>query len=357
MNIFRFDTQFILTITYKYKEKFMSQFKIVDHSKNQIYKQFEDSLYGYDTVPEGYELLFERNNEESGFSGKVYIKDNHIVVATEGTEIEKLNDLFNDYALMVRKHVPAQFYDYLDIYKTINNLKVINPNIKTTWLGYSLTGNPAQMLGVLSGEETICFAPLGAGNTIKHLDKIYNNSSELQKLFPNYRGYENADTSNITNYCCIDDTFANLGGAKMQIGSIFIVPQVDGMLPHYLYNWGYLVDSVPLDEMIKLEIFPTYYLNKSKDKLYGYVESSYNNFYDKLHNVKDKIFTNHHIPTGYATDISKCTGSYPVSGYTRSDGTKVSGYTRNCYKHSGQRIPRLTDMSKDEMEWWLAKLI
>ena len=36
-----------------------------------------------------------------------------------------------------------------------------------------------------------------------------------------------------------------------------------------------------------------------------------------------------------------CVGSYPVSGYTRSDGTEVKGYTRTCgAKHAG--------MSKEE---------
>lgn len=30
---------------------------------------------------------------------------------------------------------------------------------------------------------------------------------------------------------------------------------------------------------------------------------------------------------------SQCTGLYPVSGYTREDGTKVEGYTRTCSKH------------------------
>ena len=30
---------------------------------------------------------------------------------------------------------------------------------------------------------------------------------------------------------------------------------------------------------------------------------------------------------------SGCTGSYPVSGYTRDDGTKADDYIRTCYKH------------------------
>ena len=35
------------------------------------------------------------------------------------------------------------------------------------------------------------------------------------------------------------------------------------------------------------------------------------------------------------SDKTSCVGSYPVSGYTRSDGTEVKGYTRHCgAKHS-----------------------
>ena len=53
---------------------------IVNHEKNKIYKQFQDSIYGKATVPVGYDLLFDYDNHESGFVGKVYFKGNHIVV-------------------------------------------------------------------------------------------------------------------------------------------------------------------------------------------------------------------------------------------------------------------------------------
>ena len=33
---------------------------------------------------------------------------------------------------------------------------------------------------------------------------------------------------------------------------------------------------------------------------------------------------------------SSCSGSYPVSSYTRSDGTHVGAYTRTCYVHGGK---------------------
>jgi len=32
---------------------------------------------------------------------------------------------------------------------------------------------------------------------------------------------------------------------------------------------------------------------------------------------------------------NQCTGSYPVSGYTRGNGIEVDSYIRNCWKHSG----------------------
>ena len=47
-----------------------------------------------------------------------------------------------------------------------------------------------------------------------------------------------------------------------------------------------------------------------------------------------------------------CVGSYSVSGYTRSDGTEVSGYTRTCSaahssnKSSGTSTPKLDDEEK-----------
>lgn len=73
---------------------------IVNHEKNKIYKQFQDSIYGKATVPAGYDLLFDYDNHESGFVGKVYFKGNHIVVVTEGTELTSLIDLRNDVAFL-----------------------------------------------------------------------------------------------------------------------------------------------------------------------------------------------------------------------------------------------------------------
>lgn len=55
--------------------------------------------------------------------------------------------------------------------------------------------------------------------------------------------------------------------------------------------------------------------------------------------IKDK--SKSHSPKG-------CVGSYPVSGYTRSDGTEVKGYTRTCgAKHAGiSKEERLAGQTK-----------
>jgi len=65
---------------------------------------------------------------------------------------------------------------------------------------------------------------------------------------------------------------------------------------------------------------------------------------------------------GVSHSQKDCTGSYPVSGYTRADGTKVEGYTRTCYKHSGMsqaerlagqakyKNKRMQDLTEDELK-------
>lgn len=101
-------------------------------------------------------------------------------------------------------------------------------------------------MGVLSGDETVCFAPLGAGNTIGHLDEIYHNSTELQRLFPDYKGLENADTSNITNYYCEGDSIVTKN-PRAQIGDVYVLPHINHKSSHHLENWGDMNDAV-LDE-------------------------------------------------------------------------------------------------------------
>ena len=61
-------------------------------------------------------------------------------------------------------------------------------------------------------------------------------------------------------------------------------------------------------------------------------------------------------------DKSKCSGSYPVSSYTRKDGIKVDGYTKTCYKHRTlkeleENNIKIDDMTKEELDLFLAKYI
>lgn len=48
---------------------------------------------------------------------------------------------------------------------------------------------------------------------------------------------------------------------------------------------------------------------------------------------KDETMTKMFPNQNKTINSSHCSGSYPVSGYTRSDGSKVDSYVRNCWKH------------------------
>ena len=69
-------------------------------------------------------------------------------------------------------------------------------------------------------------------------------------------------------------------------------------------------------------------------------------------------------PTGGAAPVG-CAGTYPVRGYTRADGVKVSPYMRTCgAKHAGKRAAsekyfglKLTDLNKDELDELLDEIM
>ena len=54
------------------------------------------------------------------------------------------------------------------------------------------------------------------------------------------------------------------------------------------------------------------------------------------------------------TGNAACNGSYPVSSYTRRDGTHVGSYNRTCYIHGSNALrsysgKALKDMSEEEI--------
>ena len=117
---------------------------------------------------------------------------------------------------------------------------------------------------------------------------------------------------------------------------MYVVPTKNILFSHLLYNWGDLGDAV-LDERFS---------------------PSDNNLPDN-----DTLLYVGIQKTGSSSDTGKyksaesdCPGSYPVSGYTRKDGTKVRGYVRDCYKHKG-RIPKLDTLPLNELEKWVRELI
>ena len=60
--------------------------------------------------------------------------------------------------------------------------------------------------------------------------------------------------------------------------------------------------------------------------------------------------------------VSECAGTYPVSGYTREDGTEVRGYMRTCgaahagNAQSGERRKETYNQNNEENDWYNVEL-
>jgi len=75
----------------------------------------------------------------------------------------------------------------------------------------------------------------------------------------------------------------------------------------------------------------TSYTKLKEDNIVNYVNEMDGLTMVNGHNHLGEIYS---VPNAAAykvkNKVSECVGSYYVNGYTRGDGTKVDGYTRNC---------------------------
>lgn len=233
-------------------------------------------------IPQGYYLLDNIYSNNNGFYSCIYHNQNEIIIVYRSSDDK--NDWLDSNKSMFEGHMPSQAYNALQVYDKINK-SFKDQNIKLTVVGYSLGGSLAQIVGALRGVEAITFNAYGTKNL----------------LSPNL----NYNTDKIINYCCVGDIITNIN-FKNHIGKCFTVkPKNVFKNPHYLENMSSLYErKISLNSDIKKE---------NKDKKY-----------------ENNIF----MPSLYSdTKKSNCTGYYPVSSYTRANGTLVKGYIRNCYLH------------------------
>lgn len=245
-------------------------------------------------LPDGYVELFPKTGD-NGFFATVVKKGNNIIIVYRGTELDDKNDLKDDVNMLINK-LPTQYKDAINLYDEVSKY-CKNNGYKLSVTGHSLGGSLAAIVSAMRGVDAVTFNPYGVKNL----------------LDPNIKYI----TNKVINYCCDEDIITRIN-AENHIGKCYSISSSDYKTnPHLLEN----MDS--LDN--RKEAYGPYLQDQ-----YEREERSKKEFEEYKKNGRRIM----RMPGLYSGENqSGCTGSYPVSGYTRDDGTKVDGYIRTCYKH------------------------
>lgn len=199
---------------------------------------------------------------------------------------------------MSRSRIPAQATDALKAY---DEIKRMYPNAEITVTGHSLGGSLAQIVSAIRGVAAVTFNAYGTKNMFK----------DPQNLKP----------QNIVNYVNENDIIA-MENCENHLGTTYAIEHIGGNA-HVSESMGDLsrrVEHTPNELKRNWER-----LHPRADKINRKIDD----FFDRKRSVQDLLSKN--LGQQFS---SKCSGSYEVSGYTRSDGTKVDGYIRSYGVHS-----------------------
>jgi len=270
-----------------------------DVKYHEILKQA--AIYSYENtnpLPSGYRVIKSVDNKDTGFQAEVLARGNDVIVAYRGTNITSIMDIRNDIA-MLRDRIPAQATEAIILY---DQVKQDYPNSDITVTGHSLGGSLSQIVSSVRGCEAVTFNAYGTKDMFKDPDSFKDD--------------------NIVNYVNEWDAIA-MSNAENHIGETYAVKGENMRNPH------------KLETMTDLESreYRTSGNLKERKNIFNRIENKVKYTTSKIKEKTDKIFDERRARQKYNTtkkDSSNCVGSYPVSGYTRSDGTKVSSYTRSC---------------------------
>ena len=270
-----------------------------DTKYHEVLKQAAGYCYEKGNLaPEGYKVIKSVDNKDTGFHAEVLAKGNDVIVAYRGTDQLLGIDGKNDYA-MARKNIPAQATDAIKVY---DQVKQDYPNSDVTVTGHSLGGSLSQIVSSVRGCDAVTFNAYGTKDMFKDPASIKED--------------------NIVNYVNEKD-YITMCNAQNHIGETYSIEGTTDKDAHYLETMGSLE---------KRNIRTSQELKKSFEENLS-VKTKIRNNIDKS---KEVIVNTIESTKGYLKKDNKsnnkegCVGSYSVSGYTRSDGTKIGDYTRSC---------------------------
>jgi len=290
--------------------------------------------------------VLETFNDTNFFKGSharavLFQKGDEYVLSCMGTDFSSPKDIATN-ASMVFGREPRQFKQIENFAKEQMNKHNISPN-KLTVIGNSEGGAEALFL-----------------KAKLQLKEAYTYNT----YFPKLKGYNQYDLNNgVYNYRTPGDIVSK---ASPSYGQDFIVdlkpdiiaPKGPGSIPtyHRIINMGdctqaqtpdiYKILHPGFKNKIFDGILKSYEIEAIPSEMYSLFDETITEMLKQGLVIKEPAPPEGYSPIGeaisssFATPISRsvnnymtregCAGTYPVSGYTRADGTEVSGYTRTC---------------------------
>ena len=294
-----------------------------------VYKDNKNS------IPKDWVRFSERDNESTGFHAETFYKKGTVVISIRGTDLTSSQDLSNDFGMWKNHKIPSQYVDAINYY---NEIQKTFPSSKIVFTGHSLGGSLAQLMGNLTGNETVTFNAYGVGN-----------------LLNGNINYENS--KNIRNYGNINDlvfmmNFDNQLGHTQVINSSFdddfyLTKGYNGSYPqgghdlvhHKIEQMGNLENStsyVSPEEIESMILFGGINLdidlrNLDTERIITNEEikqMSNEEFSQNENFINQQLMAGNIMTEMQAKEQLEAGNLIWVNSYTRADGTEVKGYYR-----------------------------
>ena len=294
-----------------------------------VYKDNKNS------IPKDWVRFSERDNESTGFHAETFYKKGTVVISMRGTDLTSSKDLSNDFGMWKNHKIPSQYIDAINYY---NEVQKTFPNSKIVFTGHSLGGSLAQLMGNLTGNETVTFNAYGVGNLLNG-NINYENSKNIRNYgnindlvfmmnFDNQLGH-----TQVINSSFDDDFYLTKGynGSYPQGGRDLVHHKIEHM--GNLENSASYVSPEEIESMIlfggvnldiDLKNLDTERIITNEEiKAMTQEEFTQNEKFIMQQVAEGKVMTEMQ-----AKEQLEAGNLIWVNSYTRADGTEVKGYYR-----------------------------